>query len=108
MPRRGPSSATGELSPPLRLPSLQPRAAARWGLRVGALGGKRPSVRPTSNPPHCYVPFPRRRLIISDGECFQQAMLATQLNEKVKSGEMVENCHIKLLNYLCQELQGKK
>ena len=35
-------------------------------------------------------------------------MLTTPLNEKVTSGDMLENCHIKLLNYLCQELQGKK
>ena len=76
---------------------------ARWGPSAASA---RPSVRPATR---STVPFPRRRrLIISDGECFQQAMLATQLNEKVKSGEMVENCHIKLLNYLCQELQGKK
>ena len=65
----------------------------------------RPSVRPATRRT---VPFPRRRLIVSDGECFQQAMLTTPLNEKVTSGDMLENCHIKLLNYLCQELQGKK
>lgn len=50
----------------------------------------------------------RFRLIISDGVHYTQAMLATQLNELVKN-KHVDKCSVVRLNeYLCNAVQGRK
>ncbi len=38
----------------------------------------------------------RFRLIVSDGEHYQQAMLATQLNDLVKRGDVSKNCVVRV------------
>jgi len=50
----------------------------------------------------------RYRLIISDGTHYQQAMLATQLNELVTSNQIVPNGLISLVDFICNEVQNKK
>ena len=50
----------------------------------------------------------RYRLIISDGTHYQQAMLATQLNELVTSNQIVSYGLISLVDFICNEVQNKK
>eukprot|EP01103_Thecamoeba_quadrilineata_P012133 TRINITY_DN3056_c0_g1_i1.p1 TRINITY_DN3056_c0_g1~~TRINITY_DN3056_c0_g1_i1.p1 ORF type:complete len:679 (+),score=164.76 TRINITY_DN3056_c0_g1_i1:54-2090(+) len=50
----------------------------------------------------------RYRLVISDGLYFQPAMLATQLNNLVRDGNLANLCVIKLLDYTCNLVQGRK
>lgn len=48
----------------------------------------------------------RYRLLLSDGKhSHSSAMLATQLNEKVTSGELDTNCVIRLDKYICNPIQ---
>jgi replication factor A1 len=50
----------------------------------------------------------RHRLILSDGVHYQPAMLATQKNELVLSGQMVDNSIITVQEFVMSNLQGKK
>ena len=50
----------------------------------------------------------RYRLVISDGVHYQQAMLATQLNEMVSEGKVETRCVVQLKEYLCNTVQNKK
>lgn len=50
----------------------------------------------------------RWRLVLSDGEYSWQSMLATQKNEMITSGEIQENCIIKLNDYIVNVVQNKK
>lgn len=51
---------------------------------------------------------PRFRLAISDGEHFQQAMLATQLNALINQGEIKLFSLVRLNDYICNKLQNKR
>lgn len=50
----------------------------------------------------------RFRLVLSDGAYLQQAMLATQLNELIKSGSCMKNSCVRLKEYICNTVQNKK
>jgi replication factor A1 len=50
----------------------------------------------------------RFRLVLSDGVHLQQAMLATQLNEKVKNNLAVKGSVVQLLEYICNTVQNRK
>ncbi len=50
----------------------------------------------------------RYRLVLSDGIHLQQAMLATQLNEKVKNNLAVKGSVVQLLEYICNTVQNRK
>lgn len=51
---------------------------------------------------------PRFRLAVSDGEKFQQAMLATQLNQLVLSEKLLLHSLVRLQDYICNEVQNKR
>ncbi len=59
---------------------------------------------PTANPNSP----PRFRLAVSDGEKYQQAMLATQLNKLVSDQLIQLNCLVRLNDYICNEVQNKR
>jgi enterochelin esterase-like enzyme len=48
------------------------------------------------------------RLVISDGVHFQQAMLATQLNELVNDGQLQPKCVVRLNEYICNTVHGRR
>ena len=50
----------------------------------------------------------RYRLIISDGQHFMQAMLATQLNALVDQQQLQQYCIVRLNEYLCNVVQNRK
>ncbi|KAK7071136.1 60S acidic ribosomal protein P1 [Halocaridina rubra] len=51
----------------------------------------------------------RYRLLVSDGQYSSSfAMLATQLNSKVQSNEISNNCIVKMVRYLCNTVQESK
>ncbi|PIA43154.1 hypothetical protein AQUCO_02000529v1 [Aquilegia coerulea] len=50
----------------------------------------------------------RYRLLISDSISTQQAMLATQLNDRVKSGSVNKGSVIQLIDYICSTVQNRK
>jgi hypothetical protein len=50
----------------------------------------------------------RYRLIISDGEHYMQAMLASQLNDLVEGSQIAAHCVMKLDEFLWHEIQGTK
>lgn len=50
----------------------------------------------------------RFRLVLSDGTYLQQAMLATQMNELIKSGSCLKNSCVRLKDYICNTVQNKK
>eukprot|EP00939_MAST-03C_sp_MAST-3C-sp1_P003866 g3866.t1 len=50
----------------------------------------------------------RYRLIISDGEYYQQAMLTTRLNELIKSNTICKGCLLKLSEFICNTVQGRR
>ena len=50
----------------------------------------------------------RYRLVISDGEFYQQAMLAVQQNHLITSGELAVHGVIRLLEHMCNPIQGRK
>jgi len=51
----------------------------------------------------------RHRLLVSDGQWSSSfAMLATQLNGKVASGEISQNCIIKMNRFVCNTVQDNK
>lgn len=73
----------------------------RWTLQV--LSVKKVSAQsPTSTAPD------RNRIIISDGVNFLQAMLATQLNPKVESGEVGKNTVIVVTKLSAQVVFEKR
>jgi replication factor A1 len=50
----------------------------------------------------------RYRMVLSDGSFMQQAMLATQLNEYVKSGRVEKGSVVQLTEYICNSVQNRK
>lgn len=50
----------------------------------------------------------RYRLLISDSVLTQQAMLATQLNDQVKSGGVRKGSVVQLIEYICSNVQNRK
>lgn len=50
----------------------------------------------------------RYRLVISDGQHYQQSMLATQLNHMVTDGPIKEYCVIQLTEFICSEVANRK
>ncbi len=46
--------------------------------------------------------------MISDGVHFQQAMLATQLNELVNDGKLQPKCVVRLNEYICNTVHGRR
>ncbi|KAL3337585.1 hypothetical protein AABB24_029963 [Solanum stoloniferum] len=49
----------------------------------------------------------RYRLTLSDSESTQQAMLATQLNDRVKTGRVRKTSVIQLIEYICSTVQNR-
>ncbi|KAE8710436.1 Replication protein A 70 kDa DNA-binding subunit A [Hibiscus syriacus] len=49
----------------------------------------------------------RYRFLLSDSESTQHAMLATQLNEKVRSGRVKKGSIIQLIGYICSTVQNR-
>ncbi|KAL3688110.1 hypothetical protein R1sor_014419 [Riccia sorocarpa] len=50
----------------------------------------------------------RYRLVLSDTVYVQQAMLATQLNEYVKNGQVQKGSIVQLIEYICNSVQNRK
>lgn len=50
----------------------------------------------------------RYRLLISDSVLTQHAMLATQLNDSVKSGRIRKGTVVQLIDYICSTVQNRK
>lgn len=50
----------------------------------------------------------RYRVLISDSVLSQHAMLATQLNDRVKSGQVKKGAVIQLIDYICSTVQNRK
>lgn len=50
----------------------------------------------------------RYRLILSDGVMSQHAMIATQLNDRMKAGHVRQGSVIQLIDYICSTVQGRK
>eukprot|EP00177_Eucheuma_denticulatum_P005508 GFKZ01010015.1.p1 GENE.GFKZ01010015.1~~GFKZ01010015.1.p1 ORF type:complete len:662 (+),score=94.54 GFKZ01010015.1:285-2270(+) len=61
------------------------------------------------SPPNASTNAPSRyRLAISDGEHFQQAMLATQLNALINQGQIKVFSLVRLNDFICNKLQNKR
>lgn len=50
----------------------------------------------------------RYRVLISDSVSTQQAMLATQLNDKLKAGSVRKGSVVQLIDYICSTVQNRK
>ncbi|KAL9252202.1 Replication protein A 70 kDa DNA-binding subunit A-like protein [Drosera capensis] len=50
----------------------------------------------------------RYRLLISDSVSTQHAMIATQLNDRVKSGQVRKGSVVQLVDYICSTVQNRK
>lgn len=50
----------------------------------------------------------RYRLLISDGVLTQHAMLASQLNERVTTGQVIAGSVVQLIDYVCQNVNSRK
>lgn len=50
----------------------------------------------------------RYRLLLSDAVSTQHAMLATQLNDRVKSGRVRKGSVVQLIEYICSRVQNRK
>lgn len=50
----------------------------------------------------------RYRLLISDGALAEHAMIAVQLNERVKSGQVVIGSIVQLIDYICSTVKNRK
>ncbi|XP_073010537.1 replication protein A 70 kDa DNA-binding subunit A isoform X1 [Typha latifolia] len=48
------------------------------------------------------------RAVVSDGAAAQQALLATQLNQLVKSGRLRKGSVVQLLEYICSTVQNRR
>jgi len=49
-----------------------------------------------------------RRIIVSDGTNFQQAMLATQLNQLVQDEQLIVRSIVQLNEYICNSVHGRR
>lgn len=47
----------------------------------------------------------RYRLVVSDGGATQQALLAAQLNDQVRSGALRQGSVVQLVEYVCSSVQ---
>jgi len=50
----------------------------------------------------------RYRLVLSDGSFYQQGMLATQMNELVRSGKLQKGSVVRLAQFICNDVQNRK
>ena len=50
----------------------------------------------------------RYRFLLSDSESTQHAMLATQLNELVRTGRVKKGSIIQLIDYICSTVQNRR
>lgn len=50
----------------------------------------------------------RYRLLLSDSVATQHAMLATQLNDRVKTGRVLKGSVVQLIDYICSTVQNRK
>ena len=50
----------------------------------------------------------RYRLILSDGDAYQQAMLATQKNDLVTDGKLKQNAIVRLSEFICTGVQNRR
>ena len=50
----------------------------------------------------------RYRILISDGVSTQQAVLATQLSDRVRSGRLGEGSVVQLIDYISSTVQNRK
>ncbi|CAM8887162.1 unnamed protein product [Rhodiola kirilowii] len=50
----------------------------------------------------------RYRLLLSDAVSSQHAMLATQLNDRVKTGQILKGSVVQLIDYMCSAVQNRK
>lgn len=62
----------------------------------------------TANPQAGNGPAERFRLILSDGEFYVQAMLATQINSLVHNEEIVKHSIIQLEQFTSSSVKGKR
>ena len=53
-------------------------------------------------------PMDRYRIILSDGEFFSQAMMATQLNYFVEGGQVQKNTVVVIEKFTCNYVQDKR
>lgn len=74
-------------------------------LREEAYGGRCGGMR-ECNTAGCRAES--RRIILSDGQYFIQAMLATQLNVHVDNKELDKNVVIRLTEFVTNAVQGRK
>lgn len=54
------------------------------------------------------APSDRYRLIVSDGEHWTSAMLATQLNHLIQQGQITTFSVFKLNEFICNNVQNRK
>ncbi|CAN8268437.1 unnamed protein product [Cochlearia groenlandica] len=50
----------------------------------------------------------RYRLLLSDGSSAQTAMLAVQLNDRVRSSQVQKGSIVQLIDYICSDVKGRK
>ncbi|XP_027329707.1 replication protein A 70 kDa DNA-binding subunit A-like [Abrus precatorius] len=50
----------------------------------------------------------RYRILLSDAVSSQQAMLATQLNDRVRTGQVKKGSVVQLIDYICSPIQNRK
>lgn len=50
----------------------------------------------------------RIRLVLSDGEHIHQAIVATQLNELVNAGQIQKWSLVRLIEFICNNVNGRK
>ncbi|CAJ1930951.1 unnamed protein product [Sphenostylis stenocarpa] len=50
----------------------------------------------------------RYRLVLSDGSFYQQGMLATQMNDLVHSGRLQKGSVVRLVQFICNDVQNRK
>ena len=65
------------------------------------------SIKKVPNAGHSNSPD-RYRIIVSDGAQFIQAMLATQLNDLVESGQICRNVIVRLTKFAAQNISAKR
>lgn len=93
-------------------------AAAAANLSRGALAtiveggegaeGLKPILQVTDCRPLHHSSAERYRMMLSDGLVQQQAMLATQMNEIVKSGALQKGSIIRMTEYVCNTIQDRR
>lgn len=50
----------------------------------------------------------RYRMVLSDGDHYSQAMLATQMNETVREGKLAKGSIVQLNEFICNTIQGRR